>query len=88
MTLTNAERQRNYRERHLKAENGTASRINTLVDDKAKLALERIAAYYGVTQREALEQVIGEHQAQILAGLDGIGQGRYFDRQLQRNEEE
>ncbi len=88
MTMTNAERQRLYREQHLKSENGHASRLNTLVDDQAKLALERIASYYGVTQRAALEQVLLEEQAGILGTMSGPDQDRYYDKALRRNEQE
>jgi hypothetical protein len=55
MAKTNAQRQSDYRARHLKDLDGQAERLNLLVNLHAKRALERLAACYAVTQREVLE---------------------------------
>lgn len=58
MAQSSAERQAAYRQRHLKDETGTGERINLVVDQHAKLALERLATHYAVTQRAMLERGI------------------------------
>ena len=55
---SNAQRQADYRVRHLKDENGQLERLSLLVDLHAKRALERLACCYGVTQRVMLERLI------------------------------
>ena len=64
----NAKRQAEYRKRHLKE--GTAQRLNVILSSDSKLALERLANHYGVTNKELLEQVLLEAQSQLLAGMD------------------
>jgi len=53
-SMTTAERQRAYRERHANA----AERINMLVSVSAKRALERLAKHNGQTQRAVLEDLL------------------------------
>jgi hypothetical protein len=60
MRKSNAERQRAYRDRHLKLADepdDMLERINQMVSLPAKNALKRLASYYGVTQT-----LPGEHQ--------------------------
>lgn len=82
MKKTPAQRQAEYRARHLKDETGTGARLNMLVDVHAKLSLERLAACYGVTQRAMLERIIRDAERVALeelrrAGGDGTG---YYDK--------
>ena len=63
MRKSNAQRQRNYRDRHLKQageEHEMLERINQMVSLSAKNSLRRLASYYGVTQRAMLERAIEE----------------------------
>lgn len=55
---SNAQRQADYRARHLKDENAQLERLSLLVDLHAKRALERLASCYGVTQRAMLERLV------------------------------
>lgn len=55
---SNAQRQADYRARHLKNESAQLERLSLLVDLHAKRALERLASCYGVTQRAMLERLI------------------------------
>ena len=64
----NAQRQADYRARHLKSEDGQLQRLNLLIDLHAKRALERLASCYGVTQKSLLESLI--RQAQEVALLE------------------
>lgn len=57
MKKTNTQRQRAYRQRHLKGD-GTSERIHMIVGVSTKRRLERMAAYYAVTQRELLERTL------------------------------
>jgi len=79
---TNAQRQADYRTRHLKDENAQLERLSLLVDLHAKRALERLACCYGVTQRAMLERLL--MQANLLAQEQAAqqhpdGQAAYFD---------
>lgn len=64
----NAQRQADYRARHLKSEDGQLQRLNLMIDLHAKRALERLARCYGVTQKSLLESLI--RQAQEVALLE------------------
>jgi hypothetical protein len=64
----NAQRQADYRARHLKSEDGQLQRLNLMIDLHAKCALERLASCYGVTQKSMLERLI--QQAQEVALLE------------------
>lgn len=55
---SNAQRQADYRRRHLKDMNGRLERLSLLVDLHAKRALERLASCYGVTQKVMLERLL------------------------------
>ena len=69
MSKTNAQRQADYRTRHLKDLDGTSSRLNIIISVQAKAALERLATASGVTQRLFLERVLAEAERATLAGL-------------------
>lgn len=72
----NAKRQAEYRKRHIKE--GSDQRLNVILDLQAKLALERMAKHYGVSNKELLERVLLETQSQLMADMDGEQQTRYF----------
>lgn len=82
---SNAQRQADYRRRHLLAENSQLERLNLLVDLHAKRALERLACCYGVTQRAMLERLlmhanrVAQEQA---AEQSHDGQADYFDKRI------
>jgi hypothetical protein len=82
---SNAQRQADYRARHLKDENGQLQRLSLLVDLHAKRALERLASCYGVTQREMLERLLMQAnrlaQEQI-AQQSPDGHAAYFDKRI------
>lgn len=78
----NAKRQAEYRKRHLK--DGSGQRLNVILDLQAKLALERMAKYYGVSNKELLERVLLDTQRQLITNMDGEQQTRYFDSPVQR----
>jgi len=67
----NSTRQAAYRARHLHDVDGQGTRINTVVSNAAKLALERLATCYGVTQRQMLERTLVQAQR---AALERVAQ--------------
>lgn len=84
MKKSSAERQRAYRQRHLKDEHGSAERLNTVIDVHAKRALERLAQCYGVTQRQVLERTLiaAERNALERAQRWPKGAAQYYDGRL------
>ena len=58
----NAQRQAEYRARHLKSEDAQLQRLNLMIDLHAKRALKRLASCYGVTQKSMLERLIRQAQ--------------------------
>ena len=69
MPLSNAERQRRYRERR-KYGNNNEKRLNMFLRFEAHSALQRIAAHYNFTIKEALERFLIEMDKRIVDGLD------------------
>ena len=82
---SNAQRQADYRQRHLQSEDGQLQRLGLMVDHHAKLALQRLAKCYCVTQRSMLEGLI--MQAQRVAvdeamAMSPNGHADYYDGRL------
>lgn len=82
---SNAQRQADYRQRHLKSEDHNLQHLGLMVDLHAKLALPLLAQCYGVTQRSMLEGLI--MQAQRVAVDEAIamssnGHADYYDGRL------
>lgn len=70
MAKTAAERQAEYRKKRPLAGDNGERRINTWVTTRAALALARLSARYGVTQRAMIEQLILSADQQITESLD------------------
>ena len=67
----NAEHQAAYRRRHLQEPDTVDSeRINQVVGVGTKRALERLARHYAVSQRAALEKVLGEADKAVSRRMD------------------
>lgn len=84
MAKSNAERQAAYRARHLKDVEGKGGRLNLVIDIHAKLALERLARCYGVTQKQMLEKLAVEAERATLEKIEALpsGQVDYYDGRL------
>jgi hypothetical protein len=80
MGKSGAQRQAEYRQRHLKDETGALERLNLLVQVSAKRQLERLAYCYGVTQRAMLERLLAEAERATLDALSPEEQGDYLDK--------
>lgn len=83
MSKSNAQRQAEFRARHLKEEGGQGERLNMVVDLHAKAALDRLAACYGVTKRQALEMIIAGAERSMLDCLPMAQHDDYYS--LRRN---
>jgi len=82
MRKSNAQRQRAFRDRHLKLTDESddlLERINQMVSLHAKNALKRLAFYYGVTQRALLESAIANAERALFDTLPGEHQNDYYD---------
>ncbi|GAA4017863.1 hypothetical protein GCM10022212_11960 [Actimicrobium antarcticum] len=84
MSLTNAERQALYRQRHLRTEDSTGELLHAVINLHAKRALERLAKCYGLTQRALLERLLIDAERQTIdsAGRLPNGQADYYDGRL------
>ena len=83
MAKTNAQRQSEYRERHLTDDNGQGKRLHLVLDLHAKCALERLAFCYAVTQAEVLEGLLrrADSDAADRASLLPNGLSDYYEKQ-------
>lgn len=72
MAKTPAERQRELRaRRQFRGIDGNGEReIKVWVNTSAALALDRLAASYGVTKRELIERLLLEEQEKVLQKID------------------
>ncbi len=81
MALTNAQIQAAYRARLCKdLDTASASRMDMVIDSASLMALKRLAAHQGVTQRAMLQKLIDVAQRALLNTLDGDQQDAYYDR--------
>ena len=72
----NAKRQAEYRKRHIKE--GSDQRLNVILGLDTKLALDRMATHFEVSNKELLERVLLERQSQLLANMDDEQKTRYL----------
>jgi hypothetical protein len=77
MALSNAERQRRYRNRRL-GWGGKYERLGCLVSIPTKRSVERLAFHYDCSIAAMLERLINEKAAAVLDKLDEEGQYRFL----------
>ena len=72
MAKTNAQRQQDYRKNRAFAgpDRNGERRLSTWLTTGAKLALERLAARYRVTEKDVLEKLICEADDKIFSALE------------------
>ena len=75
MPMTNAERQRKYRENLRK--NGENTRINAIVTPTTIAALERMCLHYGVTQKLLIEQIVAGAEIALMETFTPAQQREY-----------
>ena len=76
MALTNAEKQRNHRE---KRRENFDRRIQAVVSLHIKKALERMSKHHGITQQAMLERLIDEEDKHIISTMDAVAFKKYVD---------
>jgi hypothetical protein len=77
MALTNAEKQRRYRKRHLGL-GGKRELLQCLMAIPAKRNLERLACHYGHSMTTMLEVLINNHTDELLKTLSDWEQKNFF----------
>lgn len=78
MPMTNAERQRKYRQRLKSTEDDLLARLHVLVSPACVAQLSRIARHQGITKREALERIMLEAENQQVSELNQADESDYF----------
>ncbi len=81
MAKSNAQRQAEYRRRHLKDVDASCERLNLLVSIQTKRQLERLAFCFGLTQRTMLEQILAGVERATVDRLPADAQSDYYERQ-------
>lgn len=78
MAMSNAERQRQYRQRHLADVDGQGHRLNLVVSVPAGAQLERLAKHYGVTKRAMIERLLAEAEGDLVDSMKPKARRDYF----------
>ena len=74
MALSNAERQRRYRQGRKEAYQGEGDRqLNVFIRGRAYSAIERLAAHYGVTKRTMIERLALEADEAVTRSMEPGG---------------
>ena len=81
MAKTNAERQAAYRRRKMHSDEGLF-RIDIQCGTHMKMTLERLASYYGVSQKAVLNTLLLDAEKRLVKGLTDAEADEYYDRQL------
>ena len=68
MALTNAEKQRRYRERHLGKE-GEKVRLQLYLSFQTEARMQRLARHHGYSITAMVEKIIADADSALLAGL-------------------
>lgn len=83
MAMSNAERQRRYRERAYRDPDGhLLTRVTLSLGVSPAAALKRLASGYAITQRELIERLLIEADRAALDRLDPSQYGAYLDGHL------
>lgn len=82
MALSQAEKQRRYRERHLGSD-GEKHRIQCVISIRTKLKLKRLAHYYGCNLTSLIEKLAADAEEAIVYQIPSRDIGIYYDGKLQ-----
>jgi len=77
MALSNADRQRRYRERHLGVDGGK-DRLQLFISVHANAQLYRLARHYGCTITEAFEKIAGAAEQAMDGSLTPTERKSYY----------
>ena len=84
MAMTQAEKQRRYRQRHLGLD-GEKDRLQCMVSVQAKAQLTRLAQYHGYSVTELIETLAADAERALVDTLPQSDIGAYLDGRLQCN---
>lgn len=84
--LKNAEKQRKYRQAHLKE--GDKMRLQCNLSTGVKRNLERLAHYHRCSMTEMLEALVKAETNRVLQGLSAGEETQFYDFELQCNQKE
>ena len=76
MAMSNAEKQASYRKQ--KIQEGEGSRLQSVISLHAKLAIQRLAQHYGITQAALIERLVMEEQKRVTDTMDGDAYRKYI----------
>lgn len=68
MAMSNAEKQASFRKRRI--HEGEGVRLQAVISLHAKLAIQRMAHHYGITQAAMIERLAIEEQERVTVALD------------------
>jgi hypothetical protein len=77
MALSQAEKQRRYRQRHL-GDNGEKQRIQCVVSLRTKLKLKRLAHFYGCSLSTLIENLAADAEEVIVRQIASRDIGDYY----------
>lgn len=77
MPLTNAEKQRAYRERHLGV-HGEKARVQLFLSISARAQLGRLARHKGCTVTALIEELVASAERRVTAKLSGKALKAYY----------
>jgi hypothetical protein len=78
--MTNAERQRRYRQRHCK--DGVKARREFILDAHADMALDRLVRHYALPVTAVIERAILDAERALTAGMSRAEREVYFRDQM------
>ncbi len=78
MAMSNAERQRAYRQRHLADVDGQGHKLSMIVSVQTGAQLGRLAAHHGVTKRAMLEQLLQQAEGDLLDEMKPKARREYY----------
>jgi hypothetical protein len=78
MAMTNAEKQRAYRERHL-GFNGEKSRMQLVLSVRSRFQLERVARHKGYSVTALVEELAAQVEQRIINRMTPRQHQEYFD---------
>jgi hypothetical protein len=84
MALSQAEKQRRYRERHL-GYDGEKERLQCFVSFRTKLKLKRLAHYHGCSVTTLIDNLAAEAEDLLVRQLAPSDINAYYDAKLQHN---
>lgn len=75
MAKSNAERQSDYRKRHLNGDGPGLARLNTVITEETKVILELLATTFSMSQRDLIENLVLDMQHALRRRIEYLPTG-------------